>query len=414
MTEPLNLAAIGCGGRSTTYLSLAAKHPERYRVVAAADPVKARLDRIAERSNNSNFQSFADDAELLAQPQLADVMIIGTQDALHREHAIAAMRKGYNLLLEKPISTNMDDITAVHEAAKRYGRRVMVCHVLRYTSFYRKIKSLLDEGHLGDLVSINATEGVEAWHQAHSYVRGHWAVEADSSPMILGKSCHDLDIIRWIVGSKCQSLSSFGNLMHFTFSNKPEGAPERCLSGCPVGDSCIYNAARYLGDQRGWTFVSPLRDDCGDDALREWLHQSPWGRCVYQCGNDAVDHQTVNMLFDGGVTATFTMTAFDEGRSIEIFGTKARLIAGHRVKENYGCDIIVKDHASERQPDRYSVGDYDSHMGGDAGLVDALYGEMSAKDESEMTSSLDVSVESHQMAFAAEESRRSGETIRLR
>jgi predicted dehydrogenase len=417
MSEPLEIAVIGCGGRGLTYLSLAAKNPQKYRVVAGADPDELRLDKAERASLNPGFRRFRDADAILSEPRLADVMIIATQDVFHRKHSIAAMEKGYDLLLEKPIAPNAGDVKAIREVAQRLGRRVMVCHVLRYTAFYKKLKSLIDSGILGEVVSINATEGVEAWHQAHSYVRGHWSVRETSSPMILAKSCHDLDIIRWLVGGKCQSLSSYGGLRHFKRDNMPDGAPERCLSGCPVGDACIYNAERYLTDKSWWLFVASLPEDADAATRREWVHASPWGRCVYRCDNDVVDHQTVNLLFENQVTVTFTMTAFEEGRHIEIFGTKARLIAGGRVREGYGCDILIKFHASDQEPMRVSIGanngGYGSHMGGDSALVDALYEEMRGKDASQMTSSLDVSVESHDIAFAADESRLSGKAVFL-
>jgi predicted dehydrogenase len=418
MTEPLKIAVIGCGGRGLTYLGLAAKNPEKYRVVAGADPSEVRLDKAERASMNPGFRRFRDAGAILAEPRLADVMIIATQDVFHRKHAVAAMESGYDLLLEKPIAPNADDVKAIQEAAQRLGRRVMVCHVLRYTAFYKKLKSLIDSGILGDVVSMNATEGVEAWHQAHSFVRGHWSVCEKSSPMILAKCCHDMDFIRWLVGAKCQSLSSYGGLRHFKRDNMPEGAPERCLSGCPVGRECVYNAERYLTDKSWWLFVSPLPDDADEATRREWLHTSPWGRCVYRCDNDVVDHQTVNLLFENQVTVTFTMTAFEEGRHIEFFGTKARLIAGGRVREGYGCDILIRFNASNQEPMRVSIGandgEYGSHMGGDPALIDALFEEMRGKDPSEMTSSLEASVESHDIAFAAEASRLSGKTVLLR
>lgn len=417
MENRLSLAFMGCGARGMTYLSLAAQRPEKYKIVAAADPDDLRLGRAQRLSENPDFLGFKDASAILAEPKLADVMIIGTQDAYHREHSMAAMERGYHLLLEKPIANKKSDIDAIYEAAKRLDRRVMVCHVLRYTPFYQKLKLLIDSGALGDLVSINATEGVESWHYAHSFVRGHWAVKEASSPMILAKSCHDLDIIRWLVGAPCKSISSFGGLRHFNRANKPQGAPPCCLSGCPVGQGCVYNAERYLTDKAFWMFVSSLPEGTDESTRREWLHTSPWGRCVYQCDNDVVDHQTCNMLFHNNVAATFTMTAFEEDRHIEVFGTKARLIAGSRVKEGFGCDILLRYNASDQEPERYTVDvageGYGSHMGGDTGLVDALYDEMRGCDASKMTTSLDVSVESHALAFAAETSRLSGETIQL-
>ncbi len=414
--KPLTLAGLGCGGRTRTYIELAARQPHRYKTVAAADLLPERLATTARLSGNPDFRKFNSAEALLAQPKLADVMIIGTQDALHREHSIAAMEAGYDLLLEKPIANNLEDTLAVEAAARRLNRRVLVCHVLRYTPFYRRIKEIVRSGALGDIVSLNAIEGVDAWHQAHSYVRGHWAVTEKSSPMILAKSCHDLDIIRWIIDRPCAAVSSFGALNHFTLENAPEGAPERCMDGCPVGNTCNYNAERYLTDQSQWLpYVCDLDPATTSAEERaEWIHRSPWGRCVYRCDNTAVDHQTVNLEFEGKLTATFTMTAFTSGRTIEIYGTKARLYGKLQTKP----EIYVQPQ-DRRQPG-YSVdpddgreGGYAGHGGGDNGLIDALHNEMAKEDPAAMTSSLTASVESHRMAFAAETSRVSGQTVRL-
>jgi predicted dehydrogenase len=411
----LRLAAIGCGGRTRTYLGLAACHPARYSVVAAADPDPVRVKQIAELSGNPRFRAFRDDREILEQPQLADVMVIGTQDAQHAQHAIAAMERGYHLLLEKPIAPYARDVERIHAAAVRLKRRVTVCHVLRYTPFYRSLKQMVADGCIGDLVTLNAVEGVGPWHQAHSFVRGHWADTGKSSPMLLAKSCHDLDIIRWLADAPCVAIGSFGRNSWFHAGNQPEGAPARCFDGCPVGENCIYNARRYLDDQQRWLgYVMSGCDEATPDERAEWLRGSPWSRCVYQCENDTVDHQTVNMEFANGVTATFTMTAFESGRRIQLYGTRGRLRGGESLHRDTGKWFVLEPH--DRPAEYLDIeipdGGYGGHLGGDAGLVDALHDEMTGPEEA-MTSPLDVSVESHCMAFAAEESRQSGIRVRL-
>lgn len=414
-TEPLKLAAIGCGARTQTYLGLAAKQPDRYTVVAAADPDKGRLKLMAELSGNPQFRAFGNDREILAEPQLADVMVIGTQDAQHAGHAITAMERGYHLLLEKPIAPNPEDVARIHQVARRTKRRVVVCHVLRYTPFYRKLKQLLREGLIGELVSFNAIEGVGTWHHAHSFVRGHWSNTRLSSPMILAKSCHDMDIIRWLADSSCRSVGSFGSNAWFHEGNKPAGAPARCTDGCPAADTCPYDANQYLEDRLEWLAV--VMTGCAEatpDERKSWLANSPWGRCVYQCGNDTVDHQTVNMEFSNGRTATFTMTAYDAGRSIQLYGTRGRLKAGDSTHRDTGHWIIFEPHDGPAQTLDIGIpeGGYDGHLGGDTGLVDALYDEITGPEDL-MLSSLDVSVESHAMAFAAEESRCNRTTVTL-
>jgi predicted dehydrogenase len=289
--------------------------------------------------------------------------------------------------------------------------------VLRYTPFYRKVKKIIESGALGKIVSVCAREGVGAWHQAHSYVRGQWAVTETCTPMIIAKSCHDLDILYWLIGRPCTSVSSYGGLNHFTKQNKPEGSPLRCTDGCPLGLDCTYHAMHYAGRNRE---LLHLAMDGGAtasaDEIEAWLKHSPWGRCVYSCDNTAVDHQVVAMEFEGDITATFTMTAFDEGRSIEIFGTKARLFGGTAYKEICGDDIVVVDHAEEKQTrHRITFDDqgYAGHGGGDAGLMRALHEEMRRPDPEQMLSSIHTSVMSHAMGFAAEQARIMGAVINL-
>jgi predicted dehydrogenase len=413
----LRLAGIGCGGRTETYLGLAAQMPEHYEVVAAADPIPGRVEKIRQLARNPGFRGFDSDKAILAVDKLADIMVIGTQDAYHVAPCVAAMEKGYDILLEKPIATNIDEVIRLERVAATLKRKVLVCHVLRYTPFYQKVKEIVDSGLLGDVVSLNANEGVGAWHQGHSFVRGHWSVTEKATPMIIAKSCHDMDILSWIVGKTCASVSSYGSLTHFTSRNAPPGAPGRCTDGCPVGATCPYNALLYLGPERTWlTYVMDGAQTATDDQKRQWLSTSRWGRCVYRCDNTAVDHQVVNLAFEGGVTATFTMTAFENGRQIEIYGTRAKLRGGEFVKKTTDSDIIVTglDHAWEtRFGVQRLVGGYGGHGGGDAGLVLALYDEMMKADARDMLSSLPRSVESHVMGYAAEESRVSGSTIVL-
>ncbi|MEI7551824.1 MAG: Gfo/Idh/MocA family oxidoreductase [Verrucomicrobiota bacterium] len=411
----LRLAAIGCGSRTFIYFELAAQRPDLYEIVAAADHTPARRAKARALSQNPNFREFTDDGAILAEPQLADIMIIATQDAFHFAHASAALRRGYDLLLEKPIATNLRDVLALEQLARELGRKVLVCHVLRYTPFYRRVKEIIASGVLGSIVSVEATEGVEAWHQGHSFVRGHWSVMAKSTPMIIAKSCHDLDILSWLVDSPCEALGSFGGILHFRPEQAPAGAPARCTDGCPAGETCLYNAHRYLTDQKRWLDVIYDRAATATDAeILAWLGTSPWGRCVYRCDNTAVDHQTVNLSFASGATGTFTMTAFSQGRDLAIFGTKSRLLAGERVKRTAGCDFVIEDHATHTlQRSDLAVEASGGHGGGDAGLVQMLHAEMSKARAADMESSLEKSVESHVMGFAAEESRRTGRTLRL-
>lgn len=415
----LTIACVGCGSRGRTYLTLAAKM-NSFEIVAGADPVQDRVGYVKKISGNPDFRTFNTAKELLSEAKLADVLLVATQDADHFQTCMAALEKGYDILVEKPIATCIEHVLQIEEKATALGRRVMVCHVLRYTPFYRKVKDIVRNGELGEIISVNMSEGVGAFHQAHSFVRGHWGVKEKSTPMIIAKSCHDLDILCWLLETECKSVSSYGDLSYFNGKNKPEGAPFRCTDGCPAAEGCQYNAEFYTTTQKGWlTHVWPLFDNenpPGTEEILDWLQTSQWGRCVFQCDNDVVDHQVVSMEFENNVTATFTMTAFDLGRNIEIFGTEGVLRGGETVKELTGFEITVKKH-STGELEKYSLdkleGGYEGHGGGDQGLVKDLYTEMTCEDLSDMQTSITVSAQSHLIGFAAEESRLSGLTLEL-
>jgi predicted dehydrogenase len=415
--KPLTLAAVGCGSRVRTYTKYAALLPERYQVVAAADPNPARLRLMEALVPAGSLRTFASDRDLFAAGKLADILMIGTQDAYHVQPCIEAMRLGYDVLLEKPIATNFAEVRALELEARRLGRRVMVCHVLRYTPFYTTVKSLLESGAIGTIATINAVEGVAPFHQAHSFVRGHWGVVEKSSPMIIAKCCHDLDIISWLADSSCTHVSSFGSLSYFNAGNAPAGAPARCTDGCPVAASCFYDAHRYLGDQRHWLqWVFDGGVEADDESVRQWLRTSPWGRCVYHCDNTAVDRQTVNLTFANHITANLTMTAFDSGRSLEIRGTEGVLLGGEAVKRLSGHDIAItrhRDGKTEYHDIKIEEGEFAGHGGGDFGLMNALDHEWQKPNSADMRSSLERSVESHAMGFAAEEARLNGGVVDL-
>jgi predicted dehydrogenase len=413
----LALAFIGCGSRGWTYAQLTSRRPDRFALVAGADPHADRVDRMRRLSGRADFRAFASADDLLGAGKLADVVVIATQDNDHFGPCRRALEQGYHVLLEKPIATRVEQVLEIERLAQAAGRRVMVCFVLRFAAFYRKVRQLIAAGELGELVSVQANEGVMPWHQAHSFVRGHWSVVKQSSPMILSKCCHDTDIIHWLVGRPCRRVASFGSLEFFRPERAPAGAPNRCTDGCPVGATCPYNALRYTTDQRfPWLpMVYDRAHEATPDEIVAWLRASPWGRCVYRCANDAVDRQVLAMEYAGGVTGTFTMTAFENGRHLEIYGTRGVLKGGETYRKHFGAHLVLFPH--EGEPVRYTVqaedGGYELHGGGDAGLVNALYAEMTQPTDATLEASIHSTVHSHLIAFAAEEARITGRIVSL-
>jgi predicted dehydrogenase len=418
MNRPLKLIVIGCGERARIYSTLAARQADKFQIVAGADPVVGRVERMRKISGNPDFMGFGSAKEILAEDKLADVAIIATQDSDHYESCRAALLKGYDVLLEKPAAQKVGEVLELNALAEKLNRRVMVCYVLRYTPFYRKVKEIIDSGILGDIISVNANEGVMPWHQAHSFVRGYWADTEKASPMIVAKCCHDMDILHWLIGRRCRKLSSFGALTYFRAENAPAGAPARCTDGCPHQAECMYNAQRYASDCRE-PWLAQIFDryaTASEEEVESWLKESPWGRCVYHCDNTAVDHQIVSMDFDDEITVTFTMTAFERGRHIEIYGTKAVLRAGEFYRGQSGADIHVIEHNGNQKSYTVEVADDEGnafHGGGDAGLINNLYAEMTNSDPAAASASLQNALHGHVIAFAAEEARLAGSVIEL-
>ncbi len=297
------------GNRGTRYAQRLLEFADDAQVVAIADQKQGALTAANKYLNLPENMLFHSAEELLSQPKLADVMIISTQDAQHKVHAMKAMEQGYDLILEKPISNHLSDCEELDAKAKELGRRVLICHVLRYTPFYREVKNQVASGVLGRVESVEAMEGVGYYHIAHSYVRGNWHKKADSSPMILAKCCHDMDLLYWLIDKDVEKLNSFGSLDYFKAENCPEGATERCTDGCTV-KNCPFNAPNfYLSRMPGWP-THVLNPEPNEENIMEALRTTNYGRCVFKMDNDVVDHQTVNLLFKDGVTATFQMIGF--------------------------------------------------------------------------------------------------------
>ena len=407
---PLQIAILGCGSRGRTYAGIATSFGDRYRITAATDPVAARREAVANLAPAHGIRTFSSAEDWFAAGQLADVLIIATQDADHFAHASAALRAGYDILLEKPAAETLDRCEALDALARSLDRRIGLCFVLRYTAFYATVKALVASGRLGRIISIRASEGVEPFHQAHSFVRGHWSKSADSTPMIVAKCSHDADLLCWLAESAPAAISSFGGLEWFRPGHAPPAAPPRCTDGCPVASQCPYDAHRYLGDKRRWLrMVMDGAATADDAAVLDFLRSSPWGRCVYHCDNDVVDHQVVAAEMLNGVSATLAMTAFDHGRTLEIHGTRASLRGGSPFQEAGTPELWLRDHESGKsepvemvQAGTPGAAGYAGHGGGDWGLIDTLDRMFRGPDR--LAPGLD-GLAGHRLAFLAEKSR---------
>lgn len=457
MDQPVRLLLFGAGNRGAeAYGRYALEHPDEVKFIAVAEPDPTRREKFARDHRISPDLQFNSWQEALEANLSADAVLDATQDEMHHASAIAALRAGYDMLLEKPIAPTLDQTLEIIRTAEENDRTLVICHVLRFTDFFSKVNQIIKSGRLGKVVNISHSENVSYYHMAHSYVRGNWRNTSIAAPMILAKCCHDLDLLYWWMDDKPETLSSAGNLLYYRPENAPEGAPERCTDGCPAEETCPFYAPRIyrdnvpikiavsrsprlplriigrlslhhpgltkaiasvvpivraLIDYDDWPRNVVTENPKSNAAVMEALRTGPYGRCVYHCDNDVVDHQVVNITFKKDVTATLTMHGHseEEGRSLRIDGSRSTLkgkfassTAWLEIHEHLTGEVTRFDFASE-------VDQSSGHGGGDAGLmhhfVQVMRGEVQP-----LTSARD-SLESHLMAFAAEEARLEKKTI---
>ncbi len=409
----IKLALIGAGQRGIlAYSPYVKSHPHELEYTAVAEPNPESRALFLKDFPLPEDRVFEDGMALLAGPKLADAVLICNQDRDHYEVTRAAIMKGYHILLEKPISPDMAESYDLERLAKKHGTIILVCHVLRYTKFYRELKRILDSGELGDIVNVTHTENVGYWHQAHSFVRGNWGKSSVSSPMILAKCCHDMDILSWLIGSRCKSVSSFGSLAYFRPENAPEGAADRCLDGCKHADTCPYYApALYLGTDTSWP-TSAISPDRSLEARVKALEEGPYGRCIFKAGNDVVDHQIANLLYENGTAVAFTMSAFSAKgeRTMKFMCTKGEVRAA---MERTEIEVTVFGQGVNTGTARsYHIRpDPTGHGGGDGGIMRDFV--QLLREGGNTDKSFSDSVHSHAIALACEQSRLENRTVHI-
>lgn len=411
VSKPVTVVVLGAGQRGSVYASYAEQFPECMQVVGVADINPVRLAKMADKHNVPANRRFTDWADALKVGKFADAVVIALPDDVHYHPCMQALDLGYDILLEKPVAPTEQECIDIRDKANEKKAIVAVCHVLRYAPYFVAMKEVIDSGQIGRLVSVQHLEPIRYEHMAHSYVRGNWHNSKASTPIILAKSCHDLDIIRWIVDSPCKSISAYGNLSYFKAENKPAGSPLRCTDGCPHEDTCPYSAIDIYVRKNKHTYVfDNLPKEKGaarDAAIMQYLRTTDYGRCVFSMDNDQCDNYVSCMEFANGVTAAFAMEAFmyEGGRRTQIMGTHGEIVGNMK-------HFIVTDFRSGEQiewdaKDVKEVAEYagHGHGGGDLCLTRDFVNAVGNRDQSYLTSSIDVSIESHTMCFDAEKSR---------
>lgn len=405
-SQPISVVVIGGGARGELYAKYALEHPNEMKVVAVAEPRAAYRESMAQQHDIPSEMLFESWEQVAEKGKIADAILICTQDNMHTEPAIVFAQQKYHMLLEKPMSPSAEECRKIVHAAQENDIIFGVCHVLRYTRYTTKLKEILNSGAIGEVVTMQHLEPVGWWHQAHSFVRGNWRNQEESTFMLLAKACHDLDWIRFIMDTPVESVHSFGGLYHFKKENHPQGAGQNCFD-CSVESTCPYSAKKaYLEQGYGGDYfkkiVTPLQ---GEEALQEALETGPYGKCVYLCDNDVVDHQVVNFQFEQGKSASFTMTAFTEyaDRKTGIFGTHGQI-------EGDGNLIKVRDFRTDQET-VYDVNAVESdtamtgHGGGDYYMMQQFVAAVANNDPTKVLSGPKETLETHLTVFAAEQSR---------
>ena len=402
----IKLALIGAGNRGMeVYANLALRHKDEVKVVAVVEPQTYKRQDCAKRHGIDETYCFADYHTFFQAEKMADAVIIANLDRDHYQPAKLAIDKGYHVLLEKPIAVEANEIKAMGELASTHPDRLfMVCHVLRYAPFFQELKKLVDSRGIGRIINIQHNENIGYYHFVHSYVRGNWRKVSESSPLTLAKSCHDMDILLWLIGSRCKKISAFGGNAYFNKENAPGYATAYCKD-CTEVERCPYSAYRIYLDPTIWPgdVVAPTKTH---EELERALREGPYGRCVYHCDNDTIDHLSAALEFENGVTAVFNLSAFTPhiSRTIKILGTLGEIRGNMFTNE---IEVTVFGGKTETIHPPVVEG---GHGGGDLVLFEEFL--RCLKDPSRVRlTAVDQAVESHLMALAAEKSRVTGQTV---
>lgn len=417
LAKPVTAITLGAGARGNVYGDYAVEYPGQLDIVGVAEPIAIRNERYAKKHAIADANRFHTWEDVFKKPKFADAVIISTPDQLHYGPCMAALKMGYNVLLEKPISPSEKECRDILELTKKTGLIVAVCHVLRYAPYFIKLREMMQSGAIGEIISVQHMEPIEHTHMAHSYVRGNWHNSTTTTPILLAKSCHDLDIIKWMLGKESESIQAYGDLKWFKKENAPVGSTERCTDGCAIEKTCPYSALKqyYRKRQRTYVFDLPEDKDRQGDAILDFLKTTNYGRCVYRMDNDQCDHYTTNILFKDNVTASFNMEAFTPwgGRRTRVMGSMGFI-------EGDMSQFTIYDFRTDKSKTYESkvldVENYknEGHGGGDWRLVADWIQAVSQQNPQLLTSTIDASIESHVMCFMAEESRAKKKVMPIR
>jgi len=444
---------IGAGNRGAdAYASYSLLFPNELKIVSVAEPNPIRRENLASNHKIPKNFEYNDWKDILEKPRFADIAIIATQDKMHYEPAMTAMKQGYHVLLEKPMAVTEEECRNLVKTSEKVGIILQICHVLRYTRLFNTLKEIIDSRKLGRIININYSINLAHWIYAHSFVRGSWRNQLETSPMILAKACHDFDILYWFANADPIKISSFARSSYLTRENRPKGATKRCTDGCPHLNDCHYNAinlylktsqfhndlmqtdkkfmrwliklwknhpkiANLLIPQfrkntpyRGWP-INTISEDLSDEGITKALREGPYGRCVYDCDNDQPSAQITNIKFSNQIVASLTMHghSYREGRFIRIDGTKASLIGEFTLM---GMPITLHDHLTGKSIHYKIKLTKDPHEYEDYPLIRRFLA--AVRGEEKPLTTARESLQSHLMAFAADQSLKEDKIIHIK
>ncbi len=422
MKKQVTAIIVGCGHRARFYASYANDYPENLKIVAIVDPDDNVRELTKKEFSVPEEMCFSDMSEVLKLGKIADCVINGTMDNIHIETSIPFLEQGYDMLLEKPITNNAKDLKKLRDVVRKYGNKVMICHVLRYSEFYKTAKEIINSGEIGEVVHVETTERVGVAHNAISFIRGKWKDEQEcGSTMLLQKCCHDIDLACWLNNaSKPKKVSSFGGRNFIIPEKAPEGAGTRCMVDCPLVETCQYSAKLMCIDCNYLSFYpwqctgkeeSQLTKE---EKIQSLKTNNPQGLCAYKAGATVVDHQTVNIEFENGSTASHGMlcSAQRAGRSLMVLGTKGEIEGWAGDGKLYVRTFDVEnrcniDKGKERVID-FNAKDQSEkggHFGGDYLLAVDFVKYMQGETPSISCTSIEDSVNGHLCVYAADISR---------
>lgn len=409
LKKPVTAITLGAGSRGNVYGNYAVQYPDQLDIVGVAEPVQIRNERYTKKHSIPEQNRFNTWEDVFKRPKFADAVIISTPDNLHYGPCMEALKMGYDVLLEKPISPSEKECRDILQLAKKTGRIVAVCHVLRYAPYFIKLRELMNSGAIGEVISIQHLEPIGHIHMSHSYVRGNWHNSKQTTPIILAKSCHDLDILKWMINKPSKRIQAFGDLKWFQKGNAPEGSTERCADGCKIETECPYSALRIYHRKRIWLHVFDMPEDKSKhgEHILEKLKTTNYGRCVYRMENDQPDHYICNIQFADNVTASFSMEAFTsyEGRRTRVMGSMGDIVGDMN-------SFVLTDFRTGKKTEWKQ--ESDGHGGGDWRLVADWIQAVDQQNPALLTSTIDASIESHVMGFAAEKSRKENKVVDIK